>query len=56
MATYECWVRVPISQNSSSKRPVKVQVTANNISDALAILRSQHGADNVVGAPIKIND
>jgi len=56
MATFKCWVRVPTGPTSSSKRPVEVTVEANNVADALAILRSQHGSENVVGHPVKVND
>ena len=56
MATYKCWVRVPVDSRSSSKRPVEVTVEASSLADALAILRSQHGSENVVGHPMKISD
>ena len=56
MATFKCWVRVPMDSRSSSKRPVEVTVEANSVADALAILRSQHGNENVVGHPVKVND
>jgi hypothetical protein len=56
MATFKSWVRVPVDSSSSSKRPVEVTVEANSVADALAILRSQHGSENVVGHPMKISD
>ena len=56
MATFKCWVRVPVDSSSSSKRAVEVTVEANSVADALAILRSQHGSENVVGHPVKVSD
>ncbi len=56
MATFKCWVRVPVDSSSLNKRPVEVTVVANSVADALAILRSQHGSENVVGHPVKVND
>ena len=55
MATFKCWVRVPVNPTSPSKRPAEVMVQANSVADALAILRSQHGSENVIGHPVKVN-
>ena len=56
MATYEGWVRVPISSSGSSTRPIKVQVEANSVADAVGMLRGQYGAENVIGHPSKVKD
>jgi hypothetical protein len=56
MATYEGWVRVPISSSGSGTRPIKVQVEANSVADALGMLRGQYGPENVVGFPTKVNN
>ena len=56
MATYEGWVRVPISSSGSGTRPIKVQVEANSVADAVGMLRGQYGPENVVGFPTKVND
>ena len=56
MATYEGWVRVPISSSGSGMRPIKVQVEANSVADAVGMLRGQYGAENVIGHPSKVKD
>ena len=56
MQTYEGWVRVPISSSGSGTRPIKVQVEANSVADAVGMLRGQYGPENVIGFPTKVND
>jgi len=56
MATYECWVRVPISSSGSGTRLIKVKVEANSVADAVGMLRGQYGSENVIGFPTKVND
>ena len=56
MATFKCWFRAPVDSTSSSKRAVEVTVEASSLAEAIAILRSQHGSENVVGHPMKITN
>lgn len=58
MPVYELWVKVPVDSrpNTTSKRPIRVQVTANSPIDAISIARGQHGTENVVASAKKVSD
>jgi len=58
MPVYELWVKVPVDSRptTTSKRPIRVQITANSPIDAISIARGQYGTENVVASAIKVRD
>ena len=56
MPVYKLWVRVPVSSSSSQTRPVQIEITANNPTDAISIAKGQYGAENVTNSATKVRD
>lgn len=56
MAVYKIWVKVPVGANSSQKRPILIEIQANNPADAIAIARGQYGDGNVTPSATKVRD
>jgi hypothetical protein len=51
--TYECWVKVPISQTSTQS--TKVRVEAMNALAARGQLNAQYGIANVISLPMQVS-
>ncbi len=52
MQMFEAQVKVPVS---TWMQPTNVRIPANNVTEALGMLKAQYGANNVIGLPILVN-